>query len=227
VTLVVKVSVGEEAFNAIYKVVSVIRADPTKNKHTATVVENFGIAMRHFNQSYFIDSIKRLGVSESTIKAVEKATGMAESIQAKMLTRAFSRFSSEQLLHIANMAEQRAPVQIDGEYYLLVPLEQKSKQLSDKLIDQIRNEAPQADSVDTLTALSTEMLKSIIDFNFIVPLKEMDASVYFITIVRWASKLWLAMNAHEMRKLGNALTPEQLQIYADIIEEEVTNEDVY
>lgn len=226
-TLVVKVSVGEEAFNAIYKVVSVIRADPTKNKHTATVVENFGIAMRHFNQSYFIDSIKRLGVSESTIKAVEKATGMAESIQAKMLTRAFSRFSSEQLLHIANMAEQRAPVQIDGEYYLLVPLEQKSKQLSDKLIDQIRNEAPQADSVDTLTALSTEMLKSIIDFNFIVPLKEMDASVYFITIVRWASKLWLAMNAHEMRKLGNALTPEQLQIYADIIEEEVTNEDVY
>ncbi len=69
-----------------------------------------------------------------------------------------------------------------------------------------------------LVASANNALHAITDYNFLEPLVEMGAKPYFIQIVKWGRKLWLAMNAHETKKVFSKLSPEQHLIYADLIE---------
>ena len=225
-SIVVKIKVGEEAYQKMTETVAILRQNPIKDQQTSSIVTNLATVTAHFNQGYFIDTVERLKINPARIRTKKKAVGIAVHIQSRMLSSAFSRFSPDQLSDIANMMEVREPVKCDDGYYILVPLEASNKQLANKMIKQIREQEPKSECVESLTQLAKAMLRTIIEFNFIEPLQAMEVNTYFMTLVSWATTIWLAMNAREVRRLGNDLTEAQLQIYADIIEAQVSDDDI-
>ncbi|ARU59530.1 hypothetical protein OLMES_5550 [Oleiphilus messinensis] len=215
------IEIDQKAHENLKEMVDTIRQSDSPKSHTGTIVQKLITVTEYFNESYFLYPTRAIKVSEKTIKMIEKATQIGLGIQTTLLKRSFARFSEDELHHIANFAEVRMPVAVNGQYYLYIPVSEALLLEGEKLVAQIRSNDSRDEIIKVLTSLSNQSLAAIIDYNFVQVLREMGAKKFFIRLVQWASQIWLTMNGREVRKLASALTPEQLHRYAEIIEERV------
>ncbi len=219
----IRISVTEQSFSNTNEVIQAIRSRVAGRDLTDLAVEKLTTVAKELNQSYFIEPTKRLGAKAATIRSVERAVNIAIGIEKKLLGQIFPRLSEENLQHIANMLELRMPHQDERGYYLVVPITNQLAELADTTIRKIRSNGKRQDCIRSIVDLGNDSLYAIIDYYFMVPLKDMHAHYLVVKGVDWASKLWIKMHALEVKRLCRGLSTAQLQIYADIIEEQVAS----